>query len=90
MNLTEEQLKAIEMMASLFFSPEEIAINIEVDTDEFIELIVTKQGEAYNAYFKGWTNTEFELRKSILSSALNGSSPAQQLMKEYQNKARNE
>ncbi len=90
MNLTEEQLKGIENMASLFFSAADIAFNIEVDVDDFTELIQTKQGEAYKAYFKGWMNSEKDLRKSILESALNGSSPAQQMMKEYQNKAKNE
>jgi len=90
MNLKEEQYKEIESMASMFFSAEEIAINIEVDPDEFVELILTKQGEEYKAYFKGWLTTETQLRKSILQSALNGSSPAQQMMKEYKNKVSNE
>jgi len=87
MNLTAEQYKEIETMASLFFSAEQIAINIEVDPDEFTELIETHQGDAYKAYFSGRITTETQLRQSILQSAINGSSPAQQLMIEFQKRS---
>jgi hypothetical protein len=87
MNFTQEQLDEIEAMALIFIHPEDIAVNIGVDPEEFVDLINTKSGEAYTAYFKGWMKTEIELRKSILQSALNGSSPAQQMMLQYQNKS---
>lgn len=87
MNLTQEQLEEIESMASLFLQPDDIAVNIGVDPDDFTDLINTKSGPVYLAYFKGWMKTEVELRQSILQSALNGSIPAQQMMREYQNKA---
>ncbi|MCX6231126.1 MAG: hypothetical protein NTZ33_06240 [Bacteroidetes bacterium] len=90
MNLDAEQLKEIERMAELFFSAEEIAVNIEVDPDDLAFLILSKQGPAYAAYMTGWLKTDVELRKCILQSALNGSSPSQQMMKEYQNRSRNE
>lgn len=86
MNFTQEQLEEIENMAVLFLSPEDIAINIGVDPDEFAELINIKTGPGYEAYFKGWIKTEIALRQSILQAALNGSSPAQQMMLNYQNK----
>ena len=35
MNLTEEQINAVIDMASLFYTSKEIAINIEVDIDDF-------------------------------------------------------
>lgn len=87
MNFTQEQLEEIEAMATLFLPPDDIAINIGVDPEEFAELIHIKTGLGYLAYFKGWIKTEVKLRNSILQAALNGSSPAQQMMLQYQNKA---
>ena len=37
MHITEAQLKAIEQMGYRLFSPELIAINIEVDESDFIK-----------------------------------------------------
>ena len=34
MNFTEEQLNEIEEMAGLFFSPEDIAINLQLTEEE--------------------------------------------------------
>jgi len=88
MNLNEQQLKAIEEMAKLFYSPEDIAINLEADPDEFTELIAIHEGDIFKAYMKGWLASDMELRQSILQAALNGSSPAQQMMKDFQKQAK--
>lgn len=77
MELDEDQIQEIENMAELFFSPEEIAENIEVDTEEFSDLILAKHGEAYKAFRTGWLRGEIPLRKSIAQAATNGSNPAQ-------------
>ena len=90
MNLTTDQLKEIESMASLFFTPEEIAINIEVDPDEFVEMLVAKTGDGYKRYIKGSLSTEVDLRRAILKAALHGSTPAQQMMRDWQNRSKYE
>lgn len=74
----------IEKMAGLFFNPDEIAANIEVeDTELFCSQIELKMGQAYQAYMKGRLKTEIELRESIKSAAMNGSNPAQAAMLNY-------
>jgi len=84
MLLSTEQLKAIEDMASLFFSPSDIADNLQIeDNEEFISMIEIRKGEAYLAYRKGRLKTETELREAIRIAALNGSSPAQNLMVQF-------
>ncbi len=88
MNLTPDQLTEVEQMAELFMSADEIAVNIEVDTEEFEISIKIQSGEIYQAYMKGILKTKIALRKAILSSAINGSSPAQQMMKEFENKSK--
>lgn len=90
MNLTTDQLKEIESMASLFFTPEEIAINIEVDPEEFIEMILSKTGDGYKRYIKGCLTTEVDLRRAILQAALHGSTPAQQMMRDWKNRSKYE
>lgn len=89
MNLSEEQLKVVEEMAGLFFSPEMIAVNLELKEDEkeyFIAAVECKNtnNPLVAAYFKGWLESEIELRKAIKQSAKNGSSPSQQQMLNYQ------
>lgn len=88
MNLTADQLIEVEEMAALFLSLSEIAINIEEDPEQFDLCIKSEQGPVFMAYMKGVLRTKIALRKSILSSALNGSSPAQQMMKEFEIKSK--
>ncbi len=93
MNLSEEQLSEVEEMAGLFFSPLEIAINLELDGDDreyFMAAIECKNlnNPIVAAYMRGWLRTEVELRKAIRQSALNGSSPSQQMMMNYQREGR--
>lgn len=84
MNLSEEQLSEIENMAGLFFSIEDIGINIDLPLHEVEELreIVEKDTSnvIYRRYHKGRLTNEVKLRTAINQSALNGSNPAQNTM----------
>jgi hypothetical protein len=73
-----EQIAQIEDYASSFFSPQEIAIIMDLNTPEFI-LLFTTEGAVKNAYNKGRLIQEAKLRKVILELATKGSSPAQTL-----------
>ncbi len=86
MNLSEEQLSAISDMASLFYTPKEIAINLEVDIDDFDMEIKSEQGPVYKAFMKGWFESDMKLRRSTLQSAINGSTPSIQVIENYKNK----
>jgi len=93
MNLTTEHLNAIEELASLFFSPEDICINLELDDDDsevlkfaIAEKQIRNPGAA--SYFKGWFTAEIAMRKAIKQSAMNGSSPSQQIFLNYQRESR--
>ena len=93
MNLNEAQLSAVEEMAGLFFSPEDIAVNLELDeddTDIFVSALECKKMSLpiVASYLKGWLSAEITLRKAIRQSALNGSSPSQQVLLNYQREAR--
>jgi len=93
MNLTTEHLDAIEELASLFFSPEDICINLELsDTESEVLKFAIAEKQILNpgaaAYFKGWFTAEIAMRKAIKQSAMNGSSPSQQIFLNYQRESR--
>jgi hypothetical protein len=85
MNFSEDQLKEIEEMAGLFFSANDIAINLELN-DEETELFGFQMDSKNTtfpevaAYLKGRLTAEIVMRKAIKQSAQNGSSPSQQQM----------
>jgi len=95
MNLSEDTSKTIEdiltmieEMGGLFFPPEMIAINLEMteeETEFFVAAIESKniKNLLVASYFKGWLESEIGLRRAIKQSALNGSSPSQQMMINY-------
>ena len=83
MHFSEEQLNEITEMAALYFGPEQIAINIEVDPDDFTDLITNKIGTGHKAYCTGRLSSEIELRTAIKNAAMNGSTPAQTLFVTY-------
>ena len=89
MNLTEEQLKELEELASLFLPIEDIRIALELPVHEMTELediiLFQKDNRIYQAYHKGRLQAEIELRISIKKAALNGSNPAQSAMMNFRN-----
>jgi hypothetical protein len=83
----------VEEMAGLFFPPEIIKVNLELhgkDAEEFYMAIACEDTSLpfVAAYYKGRLQSEIELRKSIKQSALNGSSPSQQMMLNYKRESK--
>jgi uncharacterized protein with PIN domain len=76
MNFNEQQLSEIEKFGALLFSPNEIAIILEIDEDEFSEEIQNKKTKAS----KGFLMTKAGVRESIIEMAKRDSSPAQTLV----------
>ena len=79
MNLTIAQLAEVENLASYFFSPEEIAIVIDVPAADLEDELLDDTSDAYKAYQRGKLKSKLELRKSIMTLAKQGSGPAQTL-----------
>ena len=82
--LTQDQLQVINEMAELFYTFEHICINAELDPESYIEDFNNKAGDFYIAYVTGYLKGDMTLRKSIKTSADNGSHPAQQLLLKIQ------
>jgi hypothetical protein len=80
MNLNKEDLENITAMAGLFFTPAEIAINLQLDESEFNEQINIPGSDIKRAYDTGIITGKIKLRTGIMIAAEHGSSPAQQLM----------
>lgn len=86
MDLSAEQLRIIEEMGFRLFTPEMIAINIEVDEYEFCQEVEIPGTDARSAYYKGIIRQETKLREAIIKAAGNGSNPAQEQLLKLLNK----
>lgn len=70
-------LKEVEELAMVFFTPLEIATIIEVPFAEVEVALCEEDSLFYKAFHKGRLQSEYDLRKSIVKLAKSGSSPAQ-------------
>ena len=77
MNYTQEQLLQIEDIAATGYEPKQVAFMLGVSPAEFCELIRDEESEVSIAYFKGLYSSEYAVRKSVMTLAQSGSSPAQ-------------
>lgn len=75
--LTEAQIAEITDLATLFFTPKEIAVMLELDWNKFKFQVELPDSDAYKAFYSGRLQSEVDLRKSIIKLAKSGSSPAQ-------------
>lgn len=74
-------------LASMFFSPSEIADYVGLDCNEFIENIKYSKHDAYaDAYRRGVMDTRIKLRFDTKRFALSGSPEAVNSMKDYHSK----
>jgi hypothetical protein len=87
-DITKEDLALVEDLASMFFTPREIAVMIEVNPNDAVTECSSEGNEFYNAFQKGRLQSEMELRKSIIKLAKSGSSPAQTMSLDLLNKSR--
>ena len=80
MKLNPEEIQVIKDMAGFFYTPAEIAINLQVDPDDFKAELKKKESELFEAYKTGLLTGDLRLRSGIMKAAEHGSHPAQQLM----------
>ena len=86
MNLSEQQLKNIQNLASLLLEPEEIAVLTGIDISSFLSEVENKKGDTYLAYFKGKTETKKAIHENVIKMAKHGSPQAEELAKDFINK----
>jgi hypothetical protein len=78
MDFTTDQIKEIEELAGLLFSPKEVLIIIGVfDQSRVVTQLSNKDFSL--AYQRGKLKSEAEIRRSVIELAKNGSAPAQML-----------
>lgn len=70
----EYNMNEVTELGSLFFTIEEVALMLEISINEFID----KESKYYQAYHKGFLNSEKELRAEMVETAKNGSPAAQE------------
>ncbi len=84
-DLTQQELESISQCGSVGFSYLEVATIFGLDPVWVRQQFTQRTGELYRLYQAGRLQAELILRRSILDSANNGSSPSQlYMMKLYE------
>lgn len=75
--MSKEELEEVEYFAAQLYSVSRLAVIIGVERGELeVEILAAKSDRA-QAIIRGRSSRETAIRQSILDSAVNGSSPAQ-------------
>lgn len=77
MYLTTEQCSSIEEMAYRLYSPNTIAIALELDCDDFLSELHTQGSQIHKSFYTGYLRQLDETRANTIKAAQNGSNPAQ-------------
>ena len=88
MQLTEDQITAIEEFAELFFSPEEVALMVDCSRESVSEQMKLKEGVFYEAYSRGYLSGDAKIRTILRDMALSGSSPSITSLLEIQKRSK--
>ena len=78
--INAEILDQIEEMAKCFFTPSEIAVALGIEDSFMKNEIAAVNSNIYNAFYRGWVQSEYDQRKCVFKLALSGSSPAQTMV----------
>lgn len=77
MTLTQEHLEAIEKHASLFMSPQEVALIVGVEYTDFQNALRDSGHDIHKSYYRGLYLSISQVRETIIGQAKSGSNPAQ-------------
>lgn len=83
MELSEQDKEEIMTCGRLGFNYKDVAVNFDLPLDEVKEQFETESGEVYILWKKGRLAAEAELRQSVLSGAIAGSTPLLLKMLDY-------
>lgn len=81
--LTEEEQENLQQCGAVGFSPDEVAIVFGWGAWLVHRQFDEKKGNIYETYMKGRLQAELNIRMTVVKSAQNGSTPAQQQLQEY-------
>ena len=83
MTLTEEQLSDLTEHAGNLMKRSEICIIMGIDLNEFNDELENPESLVYEAYHRGILLTKEGVRKSVITLAKSGSSPAQTMAEKF-------
>jgi hypothetical protein len=86
-DIKEEDLALIRELAAVFFTEEEVAMFMKIPWAHFKESVKDPNHKIHDAYYSGFRQAEFDLRKIIMRLAIAGSTPAQTAIMEIHKKA---
>ena len=84
--MSAPDLVAAEKFAKLLFTDEQIAVLLEMSTQQFRVEMSMGESPLKQAVMRGRLTTEAEVRAAIINAAKRGSSPAQAMAVQYINR----
>lgn len=72
-------LDEVEKLASLNYSPKEVAFVVGISEEEMSDKMSDKDSDLFKSFWKGFYTTDIKVRSSIFKLAASGSPPAQAL-----------
>jgi acetaldehyde dehydrogenase (acetylating) len=75
--MTADELKSVEDYAGQFFTPEEVALILNLPAEESKQVINDKDSDFMRHHNRGVLLSKAIIRKGIIDMAKNGSGPAQ-------------
>ncbi|WP_417200109.1 hypothetical protein [Bizionia sp.] len=79
MKLSQEELEEIEVMAACNYSPEKIALKLDVDKAEFMKAWYNRESLVRYHYDRGQLVADFEINQKQLDNAKSGNITAAQI-----------
>lgn len=86
-DISDDLLLQVKDLSGCFFTEKQISEFLEIDYDFFLQCMDDEDNKLRRAFFEGWMQAEFDLRKCILQLAKAGSSPAQTMASNILDKA---
>lgn len=81
--MTSEQHDQVVELGKLGFAVRDVALLLEIPEKEVYAQFTKKSGEIYSAYTSGRIQGMVDVRRTIMASALNSSSPALEKMLDF-------
>lgn len=78
LRLSEEEYAMIEQLAACNYSPQQIAIMLDVNQKLLVNLIQDASSEVYRRYYKGILQSQFDINQKLLENARKGNITATQ------------
>lgn len=82
--MTDNTLSQVYEAAKLQYTPQQISVMLALDPDEVSMWMHDRESAFFKEYWRGYYETDLRYKNSVYKLSFEGSSPAQNLVKHFQ------